>query len=137
MNEVSMMQKGGLTIAVMDAICNGHESITHFMHAFDEKLYECLPHVYAICIADNGQTPRKIVGGFFVKTSYHHNDTGFHEALLGVMALSPHLNRFGEDRRYSLLPARVPVEAAEPLSEASMVFVLSQQALKHSTFGHA
>ncbi|NVD74552.1 hypothetical protein D0T25_30145 [Duganella sp. BJB488] len=131
-----MTQKDGITIPIFHGIFNGHESITHFIHDFDPALYELLPNLYATCIADNGRSPRKIVAGFFVKTSYHHDDAEFSGALHAAMMTIPALTSF-VNTQFSLLPARLEVIGSEPLSEQEMLRTLLSQSLKHSTFGHA
>jgi len=131
-----MTEKGGITETVLHAIFNGHDSITHFMHTLVPGLHENLPNMYAVCIADKGQSPRKIVAGFICKTSYHHDDVDFRNAMNGQLAITPDLNKFNESR-YSLLPGRINIARHEIPSENSMVRLLLDQALKHNTFGNA
>jgi len=74
-----------------------------------------------------------LVGGFFVKTSYTHEDVApFQNVLEGVIHTSQNLARF-TGHKYSMLPAKLGVQGSEPLSEAEMLRILSNQYLKHST----
>lgn len=131
-----MSKKGGVTIPIFDCIYNGAESITSFERDFDEKLYEILPNLYTVCIADNSQGSRNIVGGFFVKTSYTHNNKEFEDSLHAAALSSPNLSQLlGPE--VSFLPARLGVSGSAPLSEQEMLRVMITQFLKFSQEGSA
>ncbi|MBA1245436.1 hypothetical protein [Pseudomonas japonica] len=128
-----MSEKGGVSIPVFECLFNGSESITSFTKEFDRSLYEALPHLYVVCIAKNTGKLKQLVGGFFIKTSYHHNDGyEFTAALHTALITSDTLRQF-DSPEYSLLPARLGVLGAEPLSEGEMLKIFSQQYLKFNT----
>ena len=56
------------------------------MHDFDIELYRSLPNLYAVCISDTSSKQKKITTGFFMKTSYSHQDSDFIEALSNVIS---------------------------------------------------
>jgi len=77
-----LKKKGGLTVPVFDCIFHGQESIESFIREFDGGLYNSLPNLYAICFSDNSSSPRNIVAGCVVKTSFTHHDEEFSAAVL-------------------------------------------------------
>ena len=58
---------------------NSDGSITHHMHDPDDDLVSCLPNLYVVYISDNALKRKRIVAGFFVKTSCTHLDFDFVE----------------------------------------------------------
>lgn len=132
-----MSLKGGVSIPVFECLFNGPASITSFTRSFDQALYELLPNLYVVCIAKGSDERRKLIGGFFIKTSYHHSDgADFQDALNQAVYTSENLASF-TGPEYALLPARLGIEGSEPLSEAEMLHILSTQYLKYSRAGSA
>ncbi|MBA1290578.1 hypothetical protein [Pseudomonas japonica] len=128
-----MSERGGVSIPVFECLFNGSESITSFTKEFDRTLYEALPHLYVVCISKNKGKLKQLVGGFFIKTSYHHDDGhDFTAALHAALMTSDTLRRF-DGPEYSLLPARLGVLGADPLSEGEMLRIFGQQYLKYNT----
>lgn len=132
-----MQKKGGVSIPVFECFFNGSDSITSFTRNFDQNLYERLPHLYVVCISKNKAKQRQLVGGFFIKTSYTHDDgADFQGALEQALLTSQNLSKF-TGPEFSMLPARLGIRGTEPLSEAEMLRILSIQYLKFSTAGTA
>ena len=127
-----MAEKGGVTILLFHCFFNEHESITSFMHSYDNELYNILPNTYAVCVAYNSVLPRKIPAGFFVKTSYTHDDKDFVNALFGLVATTNGLNGLSS-KRISFLPARIGVDGPAPLTEREMLRIMATQNFKYST----
>lgn len=132
-----MAKQGGVSIPVFECLFNGGSSITSFTRDFDRALYEQLPHLYVVCISKNKFNQRQLVGGFFIKTSYTHDDGGdFQEALEMALRTSQNLANFlGPE--FSMFPARLGVRGSEPLSEEDMLSIFSTQYLKFSSAGSA
>jgi len=130
-----MTDQGGLTIPLFHCIFN-NGSITHYDRKYDAKLYTSLPNLYAVCIANKNSGMRRVVGGFFVKTSYSHNDEGFIDAIAAAAQsateLLPLLNG-----NTSFLPARLNAPLDPPLTEQEMLDVMLEQYVKFSTHGTA
>ncbi|MGB8011035.1 MAG: hypothetical protein WCF68_05440 [Terriglobales bacterium] len=123
-------EKGGATIPLFHCFFDGDESITHFMDKFDPALYEALPYLYAVCIAKTTEKAKTVVAGFFIKTSYTHNDPDFMDALNLAVAGTPALQALiGEGTSY--LPARISIPGGPP-TEAEMLRVMFEQHLKFS-----
>ncbi len=131
-----MSKKGGLSIPVLHCIFNGYNSVTHYVHELDREMYEALPNLYAICIADNHQSYKKIVAGLFIKTSYTHEEAEFLDVLSAIVSTTPELKDLSWER-ISFFPARLGVKGAAPLSEEQMLAIISNQRLKHAVVGNA
>ncbi len=127
---------GGVTMPIFHAIPNADGSITHFDHRFDPQLYKTLSHLYVVCVADNSGPQRQITAVFFAKTSHHHDDPGFGEAMEGAMHLIPNLAAHFKDK-LSLLPARLGVAPDDVLSEREMLKITMAQLLKFGASGSA
>lgn len=130
-----MTDKGGITIPLFHGIFKG-DSITHYDREFDENLYSSLPYLYAICIARKDRGMKKIVAGFFVKTSYSHNDEGFTAAIATAAQSAAELHPFLEGS-FSFHPARINSAEGPPLSENEMLDILQKQYVKFSAYGSA
>ena len=111
-------------------------SITHFAHEYDPEIYQSLPNLYAVCIAERSGNRKKITGGFVIKTSYTHNDQDFLTTLTTAVAIEPRLKGLIGSHT-SFLPARVGIPVGGPISEAEMLRVMQTQSLKHSVGGSA
>jgi len=131
-----MKQKGGVTIPVFDCIFHGAESIESFARDFDEELYAQLPNLYAICVAEKQGREKRIVAGFFVKTSYTHHDEEFLSAITMALKSSEKLHKFAGPNS-SFFPARLGVVGSSPLTETEMLKIMITQFLKHSVGGSA
>jgi hypothetical protein len=129
-----MAGKGGVTVPLNWCVFNGFESIVHDTITTDRELLKRLPNVYAVCIATRNSNPKTIVGGFFVRTTYTHNDQGFPEALAKAMAAIAEFQQFAPEL-HSFLPARIGAPLDIPESE--MLRVLMTQKLKFSSGGTA
>lgn len=83
------------------------------------------------CIADNNGAMKTIPAGFFIKTSYTHDDAGFLDALAGVAetVFSPNLL---SGWKASFLPARIGLPDDAPMTEQEMLRVIVQQCFKHT-----
>lgn len=132
----SSAQKDGLSILLFHCLFNDDGSITHFTHEYDPELYQALPNLYAVCIADRSGNSRKITGGFVIKTSYTHNDKDFLATLTNAMSIEPRMNAL-IGTHSSFLPARVGIPVDGPITEAEMLRVMLDQSLKHSAVGSA
>ncbi|MCG8992773.1 hypothetical protein LH427_13150 [Laribacter hongkongensis] len=131
-----MAGKGGVSSPLMHCVFNEDGSITHYLNEVDPALENVLSNTYAICIADNKTSPRKVVGGIVAKTSYHHDDAGFHAAMDGILHSLPKLSGIISDRT-SLLPAKLGVPPGVSLTEDEMLRVLVQQYIRLSASGSA
>ncbi|GKT25082.1 hypothetical protein [Acidovorax sp. SUPP3334] len=129
------MERGGVSIPVFDCVFNGAESITSFTREFDPNFYRILPNLYAVCVATSSHGQKKIAAGFFVKTSYHHNDPEFSTILASSLETSPNLARF-HTLGTSFFPSRLNVPDSEPLSEIEMLHTMLTLFTKHSVGGH-
>ncbi len=129
--------KGGLTIPIYHCIFN-QGSITHYLHEIDPDLLAQLPNLYAVCVATKVSGRRNVVAGFFVKTSYTHQDREFGDACRGAIAFMNEINPL-LDSEFSLLPARVSIGGADtsPLSEDEMNAYIFQQYFKFQEVGQA
>lgn len=131
-----MTDTGSVTIPLYHCVFNNDgESITHWATTFDCGLYESLPHLYLVCVADNGGAQRRIVGAFMVKTSRHHEDAGFAEAMNLAAAQMEHLRPL-LGSTVSMLPARIGLEG-EPPSEVEFLRLAITQYTKFSVSGRA
>ncbi len=128
-------QKGGVTIPLFHCIFNGIGSVTHYIHDYDEMLYQTLPNIYAVCISDN-RKGKKIAAGFIIKTSYTHEDSEFQNALENYLLSTPRLKKFVK-KYYSFMPARLGVDGDAPPSEDEMLSVMIKQFQKHHIAGNA
>lgn len=130
------MEKGGVSIPVFDCVFNGGESITSFTREFDPNLYKILPNLYAVCVATSMHGQKKIAAGFFVKTSYHHDDPEFLNILSFSLETSPNLARFHAPGT-SFFPSKLGISGEEPLTEMEMLHTMMTLYIKHSVGGHA
>lgn len=128
-------QKGGLSVLLFHCLFNSNGSVTHFMHDFDVELYHSLPNLYAVCISDTSSKRKKITAGFFIKTSYSHQDSDFIGALTNVVSIDTGMKSLINERS-SFLPARIGISGAPP-SEDEMLRAVVTQALKHGVGGSA
>jgi hypothetical protein len=128
--------KAGVSFLLFHCIFNGDGSITHFMHDIDLESYQSLPNMYAVCIAERAGKQRKVTGGFFIRTSYTHDDKDFDNALAIAAAGVPRLDKL-ITKDSSFLPARVQTPAGPPLTEKEMLKAMLSQQLKHSSMGMA
>jgi hypothetical protein len=128
--------EGGVTLLLFHCIFNGDGSITHFMHDIDLGSYQSLPNMYAVYIAERSSKQKKVTGGFFVRTSYTHDDTDFNRALSNSVAAIPRLDKIITKHSF-FLPARVPSPDGPPVTENEMLRAMITQALKHSSMGAA
>ena len=130
-----MGDTGSVTIPLYHCVFNEGGSITHWETTYDRALYDRLPHLYLVCLADNSVSPRPIVGTFMVKTSRHHDDDDFAEvmniAASQMAALTPLLGPLT-----SFLPARIRIEG-DPPQEADFLRLAMQQYLKFSVGSRA
>ena len=131
-----MSDKGGLTAPLFHCVFNAEGSITHYLNEVDPDLRRRLPHTYAVCLADNSSVPRRVVAGFFAKTTYLHTEDGFAVAMKSVVQALERLQPF-QSANISFLPARINVPDGGPLSEDEMLRVLFQQYTKFSAVGTA
>ena len=129
-----MPGKGGVTVPLNWCIFNGFESILHDTISTDRELLKQLPNVYAVCIATRNSNPKTVVAGFFVRTTFSHNDAGFQGALADAMGAIEQFQRFDPDL-HSFLPARIGAPLDIPESE--MLRVLVSQQLKFTSGGSA
>jgi len=123
--------KGGITIPIFDCIFHENESIESFRREFDEELYAQLPNLYVISVAKNIGREKRIVAGFFIKTSYTHHDKEFSSVVSGAFNLSEKLHKFAGSN-ISFLPARLGVVGRSPPTEMAMLKVMLEQFQKHS-----
>jgi hypothetical protein len=128
------MAKGGVTVPLNWCVFSGFDSLLHDTISTEPELLGRLSNVYAVCIAQRDSTPRKIVGGFFVRTSYNHDDPEFPDALRSAMAAVPAFQKFAPEA-HSFLPARV--NAPLDITEEEMLRILLSQKLKFTTGGSA
>lgn len=129
-----MAAKGGVVVPLNWCTFNEFDSIQHDTFTTEPELSKLLPNVYAVCIARRNSDPKAIVGGFFVRTSYTHNDPEFSDALAKAMYAVPEFRKFAPEL-HSFLPARV--SAPLDVTENEMLKVLFSQKLKFTTGGSA
>ena len=129
-----MVGKGGMAVPLNWCVFSGFDKVLHDTFTTEPELLKQLSNVYAVCIARRNSNPRTIVGGFFVRTSYMHDDPEFPEALAGAMAAVPAFRKFAPEL-HSFLPARV--SAPLDVTEDEMLRLLLAQKLKFTTGGSA
>lgn len=129
-----MVEKGGVTVPLNWCTFNGFDTVVHDTLKTDEGLLRKLPNAYAVCIAQRNSTPKVIVGGFFVRTTYTHHDTEFPKALAEAMFAIPAFRSFAP-QDHSFLPAKV--NAPIDVTEDEMIKLLLSQKLKFTTGGRA
>ena len=129
-----MAEKGGLAVPLNWCVFNGFESMLHDVFTTDPMLLKQLTNVYAVCIARRQTKPRLIVAGFFVRTSFSHEDNEFAAALASAMDAVPEFRKFAPEE-HSFLPAKV--QAPLDVTENEMLKVLMAQKLKFTTGGSA
>lgn len=118
-----------MSLMVLSVIFNG-EVVTSHTHEYDLKLYEKLPSLYAVLIAQGDSGPRKIVGGCILKTTLPREPTKpFQEAVTGLIALSPPLLAIAS-QPHRLLPAKLNVVGSSPFPEEELLRILLHQRLK-------
>lgn len=127
--------QGGASILLFHCVYNGSDSITHFMQDMHPEIYNELPNLYSVCVADNSTGNKKITATFFIKTTRHHNDPDFLDSLLSIMALSPDLLAHWKEKT-SLIPAHHLVNGP-PLSENEYVHFSQKLYMKHNIDGRA
>ena len=130
-----MTKKGGATIPLFH--CVFHDgSLTHFLHDFDPSLYKQLANLYAVCVADNSIGFKRIIGGYFIKTSFDHKDPEFQSAAKtaahSMNAIAPLLNS-----TTTILPSKLTIAGDAPLSEHEMLSIIFRQYIKHHEVGRA
>jgi hypothetical protein len=128
------MAKGGVTVPLNWCVFSGFDSLLHDTISTEPELLERLSNVYAVCIARRDSNPKEIVGGFFVRTFYTHDDPEFPEALASAMAAIQEFQKFAPEA-HSFLPARV--KAPLDITEEEMLRILLSQKLKFTTGGNA
>lgn len=129
-----MAGKGGVSVPLNWCTFNGFDSMLHDTFTTDTELLKLLTNVYAVCIARRDSKPREIVGGFFVRTSYTHDDPEFAASLANAMAAVPAFSGFAPEL-HTFLPAKV--SAPLDIPEVDMLRLLMSQKLKFSTGGTA
>lgn len=129
-----MSRKGGVAVPLNWCVFSGFDSVLHDAFTTDPELLTHLPNVYAVCIAQRKSNPKMIVGGFFVRTSYTHEDLEFSDALANAMAAVPEFRKFAPEL-HSFLPAKV--RAPLDITEDEMLKLLWSQKLKFTTGGTA
>jgi hypothetical protein len=125
-------KKGGLSICLFHCVFNGFESLTHFTTTHPQELYDLLPNIYAVCIADNSDGQKKIVAGFVIKTSYVADDEDFLGSLQNTLSLYPELRSATDGKDCSYLPAKIGLSDSKPLSEDELIRLMLQQQLKYT-----
>lgn len=127
---------GGVSCPLYHCVFN-QGSITHYMHETDSEVIKCLPNLYAVCLANNVDGKRCVVGGFYIQTTYSHRDTGFPAACKSAISMMPELTSLLTSTT-SLLPAKVTVGGVndQPLSEDEMTAFIFQQYFKFHEVGH-
>jgi hypothetical protein len=125
------------TLLILSARFAG-DKVTSYNHEFNVDLYKLIPDLYAVLIAKGAAGPRKIVGGFIMKTGIPREPSGpFQDAAQGLVILSPKLRDIAK-KSFRLLPARLHVEGSDPLSEDEMLRTLALQRFKwEEAEGHA
>ncbi|MFL6671725.1 MAG: hypothetical protein ACJ8LG_00365 [Massilia sp.] len=129
-----MVGKGGVAVPLNWCVFSSFDSVLHDAFSTDLELLRVLPNVYAVCIARRNSNPKTIVGGFFVRTTYTHDDPEFSNALANAMAAVPAFREFSPEL-HSFLPAKV--RAPLDITEDEMLKVLFSQKLKFTTGGSA
>ncbi|UMZ09795.1 hypothetical protein I9018_20030 [Pseudomonas sp. MPFS] len=102
---------------------------------YDIDRYYSLPHLYSVCIVDN-QDKRKVVAGFFYKSSLMQDNPRFQSEVFAVASAIPEFPAF-DNERYSMITARANVPDGSPVSKEEMQGHLNNQYLMHSSAGSA
>lgn len=126
---------GSVTIPLFHCVFNDGGSVTHWCTTYERDLYDGLPHLYLVCLADNSVFPRQIRGAFMVKTSSHHDHAGFadamHTASFQLTTLKPLLGP-----ETSFLATRIGIQG-DPPGEMDFLRLAMQQYTKFSAAGRA
>ncbi|MGQ1270019.1 hypothetical protein ACT4XR_19970 (plasmid) [Acinetobacter baumannii] len=127
--------RGGLTVLLFHCFFNGSESITHFTHDINLELYEGLPNLYSVCIADSSTSNKKVTAAVFIKTNLHHEDPDFSTTLVNVLSINPDLHSHLNEKT-KFLAARIKMDGP-PLSEREYLKISVTQYMKHNVDGRA
>jgi hypothetical protein len=131
-----MSESGTVTIPLFHCVFNAEGSITHWATTYQRALYDALPHLYLVCLADNSIKPRRIVGAFMIKTNCHHdNVSSFQDVINIAMDSMENLQQYRQST-ISFLPARIGI-TGEPLSEMEFLRLALKQFTKFSVGGTA
>ncbi|MFT5723864.1 MAG: hypothetical protein ACI9JN_000981 [Bacteroidia bacterium] len=76
---------------------------------------------------------KEVGAGFFIKTSFHHNDLKFLNHLELVVRSTPELEKYYEPNIF-FLPAKIDVDGPPP-SEEEMLKLITNQHVKFSVAG--
>jgi hypothetical protein len=128
--------ESGISMMLFHCLFHADGSTTHYHHDYDEDIYSVLPNLYAVCIADRPGRARKIPAGFIIKTSGHHHDNDFVNALRASVASIEVLSRLMTPKP-SFLPAKITVPNGGAITETEMLKVMVNQAMKHGSIGTA
>jgi hypothetical protein len=130
------MKQGGVTIPIFHCVFN-NGSITHYAHEFENALYEAIPNLYAVCVAQRARDGfRHVIAGFFIKTSFKHDEEGFHDACKASIKTMKEVESI-IDGEFSLLPALMTIKGPHPLTEEELLSIIFQQYFKHHEMGRA
>lgn len=132
------MSVGGLSCPILHCIFSSG-SVTHYTHDVDPILVDQLPNLYAVCLANRTAGKRNVFGGFFIKTTYSHDDVQeFGAACKAAMSTMKELQHFLDDST-SLLPAKIAAPGTEeqPFTENELLGVIFKQYVKFHEVGQA
>lgn len=128
--------KGGVGIPLFHCEFNHIDgSLTHYLHEVNTIMYDSLENLYAVCIAVKSSNERRILAGFFIKTSFSHLDQEFLEHLELVVREIPELKKFLSSNA-SFLPAKIGISGPPP-TESEMLDIIIKQYTKLSTAGNS
>ncbi len=128
------MNKNITSVLLHCFVNDGYQSVTHFLHDFDEQMYKQLSHLYCVSISHNKGNEKSIVGLFFIKTDSHHDEHDFIDVLRGVLTICDKMEKFNTEE-YSFLPTRLGVVGDEAISENEMLSFIGQQLVRHGVGG--
>lgn len=130
--------KGGISLPLIHCLFNGVETTTHFIHdhGLSLSMYQMIPNIYTVLVADKSSCGKKIIAGFMVKTTYEQSSPGFTSMLSETIKLMPNVDKCF-DQNCSLITSKVNVQKDEIFTEDELTRIITPQFIKHHQDGRA
>ncbi|KPY17032.1 MULTISPECIES: hypothetical protein [Pseudomonas syringae group] len=104
--------------------------------AYDIDMYRAMTSLYCVSVAINGPQSKKIVGGFFFKSSMPDNSPQFQIQMTSVFDALPEFSAVDRNQA-SLLHTRLFVQDGEPLTNEHMLKMITDQYVRYTSAGSA
>lgn len=104
--------------------------------AYDIEMYRAMTSLYCVSVAINGSQSKKIVGGFFFKSSMPDNNPQFQIQTASLFDALPEFSAVDREQ-VSLFHTRVFVPDGDPLTNEYMLGMITDQYVRYSSAGSA